>query len=220
MNWTDIKKLYHITEDKNEYGYQEKELTNNGLNVSLPKVLKSYYSTLGQHKAINTAHNRLLRPDGEIGFTEDGYFVFYEENQMVAYWGIKKEDIPLDNPPVWGNYGTAEVPDWCLETKTTKDFLLLMAINNGTLGGLEYYATSLEVVKHEVVQFIQEKWNELTEISWEKQRFYTHDFEEVLSLSFDDKDNCTAIFIGTSHQDRFDQLLNLDIDWSYTSYEE
>ncbi|MCU0352162.1 MAG: hypothetical protein MUD08_00255 [Cytophagales bacterium] len=107
-----------------------------------------------------------------------------------------------------------------------EDFLLLMAIYNGTLGGLKYNANSLESVKPETVKHIEKNWTEATEISDESQRVFTDNFDEVISLSFDkksfDKDpTCTGIFIGTSNQQRFDNLLeNLAVEWSYISCED
>lgn len=76
-------------------------------------------------------------------------------------------------------------------------------------------------LKPDVVKYIESNWKEVTEISWDKQKVYTDNFDEVLSLSFDENRNCTVIFIGTSYQNRFDDLLdNLNINWSYTSYED
>ncbi len=217
-----IRKLYSVPENEN-FGYAESELKEleMRLNISLPQKFKSYYQTLGLNKRINNSHNRLLKPATEVGFSNDRYLVFYEENQVAVYWGIKEEDLILENPPVYGNYGTNENPDWQIEGKTIEDFFLLMAIYNGTLGGLKYNANSFESVNFELVNNIKDNWVEISEISWEQQKVYTHNFNQVLSLSFDENENCTAIFYGTEEQDQFDLLLeNYNIDWSYTSYDE
>jgi hypothetical protein len=171
--------------------------------------------------AINYSHNRLLKPNTEIGFSNDRYLIFYEENQSVVYWGIKEKDLKLDNPIVWGNYGTDQKPDWHIETKTTEDFFLLMAINNGTFGGLQYNANSFDMVKPETVKKIRTNWIAISELCWHKQQIYTTNFSEVISLNFDEIGNCTAIFIGTSHKEQFDYLINtLNINWSYVSYDD
>ena len=40
-------------------------------------------------------------------------------------------------------------------------------------------------------------------------------------MSFDKDNNCTASFIGSSNQERFDAILDIiDIDWSYLSYDD
>lgn len=219
-NLENIKRLYGLVENKISSGYNETQIVEleKRLQVNLPKKLKEYYLALGTNKDINNSHNRLLKPNNEIRFSNDRYLIFYEENQAVASWGIKESDLKFDNPSVWGNYGTNELPSWHLEAKTTDSFFLLMAITNGTLGGLKYNAHSLEVISTEIVKIIEAKWKEITEISWNRQKYYTNNFEEVLSLSFDDKNNCTAIFIGTSNKSRFDNLLgNLSLNWLYIS---
>lgn len=222
-NWNEIIKLYNIAGKRNEFGYQAEEIREAELRLktNIPKILKDYYFSLGKNESINNSYNRLLKPNQEIGFSDDGYLVFYEENQASAYWGIKQADLGLDNPPVWGNYGTNESLDWYLEAKTVENFLLLMGVYNGTLGGLRYNANCFEAIEPEIVKEIANHWKEINDISWDSQRIYSNDFREVLSLSFDKDENCTAIFIGTSYKERFDNLLkNLDIDWSYTSYED
>ncbi len=222
-NWNEILKLYNLPEKGNDFGYQADKINEaeTRLKISIPLALKSYYLALGKNENINTSHNRLLKPCKEIIFSDDGYLIFYEENQASVYWGIKQEDLKTNNPPVWGNYGTNTSPDWHLETKTTENFLLLMAIHNGTLGGLRYNANCFDLIKPEIVKKIQEKWKEIPEISWDRQEIYTNNFEEVFSLNFDNNKNCTAMFIGTSNQEHFDHLLeSLDVDWSYISYED
>lgn len=222
-NWDEITKLYNIAGKRNKFGYQVDEISEaeSRLKTAIPKVLKDYYFSLGKNEAINNSHNRLLKPNQEIEFSDDGYLVFYEENQASTYWGIAQKDLTLDNPPVWGNYGTNESPDWHLESKTIDNFLLLMGVYNGTLGGLRYNANYFEAIDPETVKEIENNWKVINEISWDSQKIYSNDFKEVLSLSFDKDKNCTAIFIGTSYKKRFDNLLqNLNIDWSYTSYED
>lgn len=222
MNYSQkIRKLYNLSEDEN-FGFSDADISKleERLGINLPATLKEYYLTLGKNDAINQSHNRILNPKDEIDFSNDRYLVFYEENQVVAFWGIKEEDLKSDNPAVWGNYGTNEEPDWYVEADTTENFFLLMAVYNGTLGGLEYNANYFGEVSPQTLKFIQENWTLVPEISYDKQKVYTDEFNEVLSLSFDDEDNCVAIFIGTSDEERFDKMLdNIDVDWSYTSYE-
>lgn len=217
-----IRKLYNLPEEEN-FGFSEEVISKleERLGTEFPLALKEYYLTFGKNEAINQSHNRLLKPENEIDFSNDRYLVFYEENQVVAFWGIKEEDLKLENPAVWGNYGTNEDPDWYVEADTTENFFLLMAVYNGTLGGLKYNANYFGEVSSETLKFIQENWILVPEISFEKQKIYTDEFNEVLSLSFDDEDNCVAIFIGTSDEERFDKILDsIGVDWSYTSYED
>lgn len=222
-NFSNIRQLYAIYDQENA-GFTETDISalESKLECRLPAVLRAYFLTLGKHENLNFSYNRLLKPDKEIGFSDDRYLVFYEENQVVVYWGIKEKDLGLDNPPVYGNYFPAgEKPDWQLQANTTSDFLLLMAVYNGTLGGLPYNANSFNPIKKETIGYIKENWSAVKELSFGRQEIYTDRFHDVISISFDEEQNGTGIFIGTSNQARFDKMLdNIDVDWSYTSYED
>lgn len=217
-----IKRLYSLPENEN-FGFSENEiiLLEKRLNTSLPVKIREYYLKLGKDENLNYSYNRLLRPENEIEFSDDGYLVIYEENQVVAFWAIKKEDLKLENPPIWANYYTNEKSEWVIETQTTEDFFLLMAIYNGTFGGLHYNANFFGEIDSETVNFIEKKWNIIPEISRNNQKIYTDNYYEVITLFFDDSNNCTGSFIGTHNQQRFDKILNtLDIEWSYVSYDD
>jgi hypothetical protein len=214
-----IKRLYNLSENEN-FGFSEAEILalENKLEVTLPAKLKEYYLELGKEENLNYSFNQLLKPQDEVDFSDDGYLVIYEENQVVAFWGIKKEDLKLDNPPIYGNYNTIEKSDWEIETQTTELFFLFMAVFNGTLGGLKYNGNHFGSIDSDIVKFVEQNWTLIPAISRDNQKVYTDNYNEVISLSFDKANNCTAAFIGTSHQDRFDSILeNLDIDWSYLS---
>ncbi|MBO9595560.1 MAG: hypothetical protein J7599_21845 [Niabella sp.] len=217
-----IQRLYQLPSNES-FGFTEAELATleQQLGITLPVCFKDYYTFLGRQAQVNHSYNRLLKPGKEINFSADGYLVFYEENQVVCYWGIQKEDLETDNPPVWGNYGTDAAPDWHREAATTEDFFLLMAVYNGTMGGLRYNANYLGTVKPETVRFIEAHYTLVPEISWERQRVYTDAFYEVLSLSFDEAGHCNALFAGTSDAKRFNRLLDaIDVEWSYIADEE
>jgi hypothetical protein len=86
---------------------------------------------------------------------------------------------------------------------------------------LKYNANCLEAIKPEVVSYIKDNWQELDDISSNVQRIFTRDYAEMISLSFDNEQNCSGIFIGTNHRERFDNMLNhLDVDWFYVSEED
>mgnify|MGYP000922287211 CR=1 FL=1 len=221
-NLQKIRRLYNLPDAEN-FGFSETEISalEDRLNVQLPRELKSYYLTLGKNEKVNYSHNRLLKPEKEIGFSKDRYLMIFEENQAVVSWGIKEEDLILDNPPVWGNSGTEDAPDWYLETDNLADFFLLMAVYNGTFGGLRYNANYFGEVAPKTIQSIEDNMTLVSAISYDRQKVYTHDYDDIVSLSFDDEGAGSAIFIGTSDQNRFDKILDrVKVDWSYTSYED
>ncbi|MBW1655443.1 SMI1/KNR4 family protein [Flavobacterium quisquiliarum] len=216
-----IKRLYNLSENEN-YGFSEAEILEleKDLEITLPIKLKEYYLELGKEENLNYVYNRLLKPE-EVAFSEDDFLVIYEENQNVAIWGIKNDDLKLDNPPVYGNYDTIERSEWEIETQTTEDFFLFMGVYNGTLGGLQYNGNYIGDIDSAIVKQVEENWTFVPEISRDNQKVYTDNFYDIISLSFDKNNNCTASFIGSSNQERFDAILDIiDIDWSYLSYDD
>lgn len=216
-----IKRLYNLSENEN-FGFSEKEISEleTRLDSKLPSKLRDYYLTLGKEENLNYSYNTLFKPE-EVHFSDDGFLLIYEENQGVVIWGIKKEDLKLDNPPVYGNYDTIEKSNWEIETQTTEDFLLMMAIYNGTFGGLQYNGNFIGPIDFNDVLFIEDNFALIPEISRDNQKIYTDNFRCAVSLSFDKENNCTAAFIGSYDQERFDNLLeNVDIEWDYLSYDD
>jgi hypothetical protein len=214
-----IRHLYGIAADENN-GFSEGEVAalEEQLGVQLPATLRDYYLSLGQYEALNYAHNTLLQPE-EVAFSDDEYLVFYEENQAVAVWGIKKADLAQADPPVYGNYSTDENnPDWHQESTGTESFLLLMAVYNGVLGGLRYNGNHLDAVDAAVVAYVEANYEEQADASYGAQKVYTRGYDEVICLSFDQEGQCNGIFIGTNDEGRFDGLLEtLDVEWDYLS---
>ena len=201
------------------------------LHITLPEELRAYYLQLGATKSVNQSFNSLATPQ-QLYFAGD-YLCFCEENQGVVMWAIRKEDLTISNPPVWGNYGSETDPDWVLETQTLSDFWLYISIYNGVMGGLRYNANAMGGWKMEdfevptgAVVHIEKQYTELTSLSWEGQRTFTdEDFKLVITLSIHrDTGNPTAIFIGTTQKALFDKLLNdlgsYGLQWDYTSYDD
>jgi len=227
-----IKKLYNLM-PKDCKGFSEGQLSKaeKRLNITLPQMFRAYYLQLGATKMVNQSFNSLATPQ-QLYFAGD-YLCFCEENQGVVMWAIRKEDLTISNPPVWGNYGSETDPDWVLETQTLSDFWLYIAIYNGVMGGLRYNANAMDGWKMEdfevptgAVAHIEKQYTELTSLSWEGQRTFTdEDFKLVITLSIHrDTGKTTAIFIGTTQKALFDKLLNdlgsYGLQWDYTSYDD
>lgn len=101
-----IKQLFVITENN---GFSETEISiiKNICN-DIPKVLIDYYSQFGKIKELNHTQDRLLAPE-KLRFSKNGDFlIFYEENQCACVWGIDKNDLNADNPPVYMSFEETE----------------------------------------------------------------------------------------------------------------
>ena len=179
-----IKNIFHLA-SKDCKGFSEEQLleAEKRLAVKFPQVFREYYLQLGATKSVNQSYNSLATPQ-QLYFAGD-YLCFCEENQGVAVWAIRKEDLNNPNPPIWGNYGTETNPDWIQETDTLSDFWLYIAIYNGTLGGLPYNANAMGgwdmegfEVPEQVISYIEKQYTELTFLNWKGQRTFTNaDFE-------------------------------------------
>lgn len=117
-----IKKLFAID---SPCGFAESDLSFwIGAYGAIPKVLRDYYVELGTHEALNSSQDFLIAPSQFEEYEDPNYLVFYSENQGVSIWGIRKEDVQKENPPVYENYGEDE---WYLTADSVYAFLISMA---------------------------------------------------------------------------------------------
>ncbi|MYS82959.1 hypothetical protein [Embleya scabrispora] len=88
-------------------GYDPAELDASAarLGVRLPTALRELYELLGRRGDLTSNHDVLLAPDRL--YVEDGVLVFREENQGVAWWGVRPDG---DDPAVLARYGMAAQP--------------------------------------------------------------------------------------------------------------
>jgi hypothetical protein len=221
-DFRDIRTLFDINGGDHGFADAELALWEQILGVPLPQVLRAYYAQLGRHQAVNTSHNRLLIGPNEIVVSDENTLVFFEENQAVVRWGIRRSDLHLDDPPVVGNYAPSHAQgDWHAEAATTSDFLLMMAVSNGCLGGLLYNANCMGPVRGEVVDVIRGRWSAQPAVSHPKQVIFANDFRSVVSVSFDDDGNGSGVFVGSSHHQAYVDMMNLlDVAWDYRSDED
>lgn len=215
-----IRKLYKLDELK-KYGFSEKEIVEleKREGLILPKILREYYLLLGKNKEINFSFNRLLKPTNQAGFSNDKHFVFYEENQSAVFWGIKEQDLKLDNPCVYGNFDAVGLTqEWFIDSPTTEDFLLSMALWNGVLGGLKFNANTeaKNDLTKAVVNKVEENWTEIKGITNQQLRFFTGDFSEIIAFTTDLNSKINGLFIGSNDKKKYKHIIDtLKIEWDY-----
>ena len=201
-----IGELY--TPDSKSQGYDAEVIAaaEQRLGCSLPATLRDYYALFGQNEALNTTYNRLLPPQN-IYYTNSGHLVFYEENQAVAVWGIDKNDLHRDDPPVYGSYDM-EREDWFEDSDTTAHFLLSMAYWQAALGGLLYTAFR-EKPSAEMLAIIENNWSEQKGITNQYLRFFTSDHREILVLTTDEEGQPNGLYIASNNEERYQQTMAL-----------
>ena len=82
-------------------GFSEDELQH----VRMPNVLKWWYRWAGRRKEIMSGENFLREPN-ELKLTDDGYLVFYVENQGCYFWATLPEG---DDAPVFGRENASKL---------------------------------------------------------------------------------------------------------------
>jgi hypothetical protein len=85
----------------------------------LPPALRAIYRLSGRRRDLHAAHDRLRPPANAV--MQAGALVFYEKQDNSGAWGIKKEDLGTDDPPVV--YASNEPPfSWTLDHDTVSGF--------------------------------------------------------------------------------------------------
>lgn len=118
----EIKTLFDIKED-NGFGTKEIAL-HQAVCEHIPQVLYDYYAWLGKIHPLNHTQDHLLTPDKLKMSKNKDHLIFYVENQYACVWGIRKEDLTANNPPVYMSF---DENHWQKETQNLMDFLSAMA---------------------------------------------------------------------------------------------
>ena len=100
--------------------------------------MRDFYEYAGSASALFQI-NRLLAPE-EVT-VEDGYRVFYVEEQGVYSWAIAASDLDIDDPPVWCRENEPGEP-WVVDSPSTSLFLLQMVVMSAALSGPHAAAAS------------------------------------------------------------------------------
>lgn len=225
MNYLHIIETLYRLQQADFQGFSTEEISQaeQRLQCTFPKILVEYYTTLGKNEVLNQTYNWLLLPS-EINFIDD-FLVFYEENQDVCCWAIKKQDLSQDNSPVYQGYQDDHGQfQWYLANANISAFWLEMACYNGTMGGgLKYHANILneEKIKPQSMEKLVKNYQEITLIAQDNQRFYMRDYQNIISVCYDVCGAC-AVFAGTQDEEDFEEILELfgDENWSYVSDED
>lgn len=213
MNYLDIIYTLYAAQPEG-YSTAALEQAEARIGYTLTAVLKHYYQRIGLNEMVNAAFNRLLTP-AQLGFSDNGYLVFYEENQAVVVWGIKKEDLTQDNPPVYGSYDHGET--WLLDADNLEKFLLNMAYTNAALGALPH-AAATEQIPGNIVEQVEKKWTEQKDLSYQFVRFFTRDYRQIIAMTINQEQQVAGLYVGASDEVLFREVMEqLKVDWDYRS---
>lgn len=163
FNSTVFTKVFGNNSSNNNYkiSWEEINRTEIRLKANFPRVLRRYYHECGDLD-INSCFSSILNLD-EIGFSHtwerealeddgisndeiekalkqtDNFLIFWTENQGVWNAGIKKEDLALENPPVYMTTND-DLYSWEKVTDDIDTFILLQVLDNLQSSGF-YFLT-------------------------------------------------------------------------------
>ena len=153
FNNTIFTKVFGNNSSNNNYkiSWEEINRTEIRLKANFPKVLRRYYHECGDLD-INSCFSSILNLD-EIGFSHtwerealeddgisndeiekalkqtDNFLIFWTENQGVWNAGIKKEDLSLENPPVYMTTND-DLYSWEKVTDDIDTFIMVQVLEN------------------------------------------------------------------------------------------
>lgn len=130
------------------------------LGLRLPRLLREFYLLAGKRTDLNHASCQLVHPTAlQI---EEEKLVFYVENQAVCVWGVRAEDLEVDDPPVVRGDSVAWSAQWEWEPQFERfsSFLLMMLCWQGVRGGMTHTAV-VSGIDAQVEETIGERWRAL-----------------------------------------------------------
>ncbi len=134
--WQIVKTLYGVEALQ---GYTEQEIAQiKNMCGTLPKALEEFYQTAAKTPAFHHVQDEWITPEyyqkHPKAWQQDDMLLLLAENQWVCCAGIKKEDLHLDNPPI---YVTEDNKQWLLSAQTTSEFVSAVLLYEASFA-LEY----------------------------------------------------------------------------------
>ena len=166
-----FEKVFGNNSTNNNYkiSWEEINKTEIRLKTNFPKILRRYYHECGDLE-INSCFSSILNLD-EIGFSHtwerealkddgvsndeiekalektDNFLIFWTENQGVWNAGIKKEDLALENPPVYMTTND-DLYSWEKVTDDIDTFIILQVLDNLQSSGFYFLTFDSEEIDY------------------------------------------------------------------------
>lgn len=204
-----LKRIYSVEEF---CGYTDEDIDYiKSLFGDIPKVLEEYYRTAGKTEAFNYVQDTWFLPEHfkkQKWTQESDYMILLNENQGVCRAGIKREDLTLDNPPV---YVTNDDKNWVLCADTVSEFLsaalayeAVFAFEFCTEGFYELTRAEFSLIESRLKKYPFElkNWIDINI------KLYYNDSDNLLAILDGNDDDCFQMIYGASSQRGYEKLLN------------
>lgn len=194
------------------------------LKIALPRVLKRYYHECGDFdinscfseilnlEDIEFSHNWLKEQLEDDDYSQeeiekilketDNFLIFWTENQGVWNAGIKKEDLSLENPPVYMTTND-DLYTWKKVTDDIDTFILLQIIDN--LSDSKFYFLTFDseqinsilsdkkILKESLIKNAFEIKDRKIKLSTYTEYDYTQDRVYIFKVNNDEFEKCWLI---------------------------
>lgn len=114
---------YPAIESLDGFSADELNLAVSRLGIPLPAAFREWYALSGRRNDIWSLQDHLLPPD-KLRLNSD-HLTFLIENQHVVEWGVRVDDLTIDDPPVYVT--TVDAPSvWLQENDSLSEFAIQM----------------------------------------------------------------------------------------------
>lgn len=203
MDYELIKKLYGIEQFQGclveDLDYMIKKFD------EIPAQVIEIYNTIGGTQQLNRVQDQWLFPDQyrKYNWMDDDvykdYFILMNENQGVYQIVIKREDMTMDNPPVYVLDGSTIVGK-CADSVT--EFFMSMLIYQSVFA-MEYSPQDFFWYSEEDMQVIRTKLTKLPYklFNWYSEliEFYTNAQDNMLYIMSDDNQGTYGAMTESSY---------------------
>ena len=176
---------------------------------NLPAVVEIFYRTVAKTECIHKIQDMWILPEHFTKWTwldDPNCLIIMNENQGVCQAGIRREDLKMDDPPV---YVKTDDNNWVLCAKTTSEFIMAM---------LGYQASFAMKYSFEDFLWINEEELEHIQRELDKLPFEVHNwiYDISVSLYSNSPDNIVAItdcggdlhiLYGASSKEGYEKLM-------------
>ena len=232
-----FEKVFGNNSVNNNYkiSWEEINRTEIRLKTNFPKVLRRYYHECGDLE-INSCFSSILNLD-EIGFSHtwerealeddevsndeiekvleqtDNFLIFWTENQGVWNAGIKKEDLALENPPVYMTTND-DLYSWEKVTDDIDTFIILQVLDNLQSSGFYFLTFDSE----EIDYLLQDKKISKDELLKNPFKIKERNLKFPIYLNYDYKGD--KIYIFQMKDNKFEKcfLIKPSVKKDETSY--
>ncbi len=203
-----IERLYSPLIQLNRESEENICQAENQLKYRLPDSLREYYLLAGQEYSLNNANDRLLKLS-ELTI-KNQVLIFYVESQSVNFWGIRVNEIALDNPAVYAA-NSDDLSNWELNCESLTQFFYTMNYWQLVNGALENHALTFEC-SQETISLIESIWPEMMGISelW-KMRVFSKN-QQLLCLLGDQR-NCQLQIAASTQKEARKIIKLLPVEW-------